>query len=228
MSAVSELINTLYPDGLPRRLASIVNPDLTQESLVAFKLNPVLNSEATRTTRLAVVCTTNRNEWAQRVSKAWNNSAIATFWQSAPAHTRQMIDTDGGRTFVVYNDDLQPPPGALLAMTLALPKIGPGLLIRTPLPPQTLPFLPDVSGLQALGGQWALRTEQNRTTGVLWVSESRWKGNAEESTRAVFALPCAAGWMPRWSQIQTANFTIYPDAIEFREDGTVDLTVGFL
>jgi len=228
MSNVSQLLNTLYPEGLPRRLARIVDPDLSLEALIDFKLNPVLNSDPQKNTRLAVVGTKDRKEWALRVSKSWNNSAIATFWQSAPDHTRQMIDTDGGRTFVVYNDDIQPPPGPLVAMTLALPKTGPGLLVRTPMPPESLVFLPDISGLLAIGGQWALRTEQNRTTGVLWVSESRWKGNASDATKAVFGLPGSAGWTTRWAQLQAAGFSIYPDAVEFREDGTVDLTVGFL
>ena len=181
MSGVSELINTLFPSGVPRRLASIIDPQLSREALIDFKLNPVLNSNPERNTRLAVVGPSALQEWALRVSKAWNNTAIATFWSAAPPHARRMIDTDGFHTFVVYNDDLQPPPGALLAMTLSLPDTGPGLLIRTPSPPKHLTFLPDVSELHSIGGQWALRTEQNRTTGVLWVSESRWKGNATES-----------------------------------------------
>ena len=173
MSGVSELINTLFPSGVPRRLASIIDPQLSREALIDFKLNPVLNSNPERTTRLAVVGPSALQN-GLRVSKAWNNTAIATFWSAAPPHARRMIDTDGFHTFVVYNDDLQPPPGALLAMTLSLPDTGP-VHHSTPSPPKHLTFLPDVSELHSIGGQWALRTEQKPHHRVLWVSESRWK-----------------------------------------------------
>ena len=103
---------------------------------------------------------------ATRLYKAWNNTAIATFWSAAPPHARRMIDTDGFHTFVVYNDDLQPPPGALLAAALSFARHRSRSTHSDPFPSKHLTFLPDVSELHSIGGQWALRTEQNRTTGV--------------------------------------------------------------
>ena len=54
------------------------------------------------------------------------------------------------------------------------------------------------------------------------------EGNGEETTQQVMSLPMAKGWAHRWNQLKAAEFNLYPDAIEFRTDGTVDLTVGFL
>ena len=87
-----------------------------------------------------------------------------------------------------------------------------------------------VEALQQLGvqGQWAVRRNQDQIAGVLWVSESRWRGNAEETTQNVMSLPMASGWTERWHQLDASDWSLYPDAVEFRVDGTVDLTVGFL
>lgn len=232
MSSVSALLEALFSEGVPRRLGALIHPDLTLSDLIDFKLNPVLNSDETQATRLAIAGHGDRDEWIKRVAKVWNNSAVITFWGAAPKHARHMVDTDGSRFFVVYNDDIHPPPGPLLALTLSLPKKGPGLLLRTAALPQQLPE-PISAGVQELlsaqvGGQWAVRSESNQTTGVLWVSESRWRGNANETSQVVLGLSAAKGWASRWKAIQKAGLNPYPDAVEFRIDGTVDLTVGFL
>jgi len=231
MTLVESLLNALYGSDIPKRLARLVDPETTLQALVDFKLNPVLSSDASQPTRLAVANTGEREEWIRGVAEIWRNPAIATFWSSAPKHTRHMVDTDGSRKLVVYNDDLQPPPGPLLAMTLSLPKVGPELILRTPqLPNLPPPFASGVEALLSAGakGQWAIRYRREEITGVLWVSESRWRGDAPQTTRKVLGLPMSGGWHARWETLERSGFHLYPDAVEFRLDGTVDLTVGFL
>ena len=104
------LLQSLYGENIPRRLASLVEENTQLNDLVDFKINPVLNSNEHRLTRLAFARKGERSEWIQRVAHLWNSPAAATFLSGAPPHARHMIDTDGSLEFVVYNDDIQPPP----------------------------------------------------------------------------------------------------------------------
>jgi hypothetical protein len=52
--------------------------------------------------------------------------------------------------------------------------------------------------------------------------------DALRTTELLMALEMSGGWQKRWDALKTAGLHPYPDAIEFRLDGTVDLTVGFL
>lgn len=232
MNPATTLLSCLYGPNIPARIEALVEADTDTADLVNFKLNPVLNSNEHRLTRIAFARKGARKNWIQRISTLWENPAAAIFLTAAPPHARQMIDTDGGKNFVVYNDDLQPPPQPLLALTLAVPTGGPGTITRVPEPPADLPenMAAGVRTLRDTGvaGQWAIRVENNEVMGVLWVSESRWRGDAEQTTKIVLGLPMAPGWMDRWRDIVSAGFRPYPDAVEFRRDGTVDLTVGFL
>jgi hypothetical protein len=223
VSPVPTLLAALFQDEPPRRLVKLIDPTLSLKHLVDYALNPVLNSDPERPTRLAVARTGDRSEWIATVAKLWRSPAISAFFQAVPAHHRQMIDSDGGRSVVIYNDDLQPPPAALLAMSLSLPKGGPEMLSRCATPPILQP-----AQRQLTGGQWAIRQGQTEVTGVLWVSESRWRGDALRTTELLMALEMSGGWQKRWDALKTAGLHPYPDAIEFRLDGTVDLTVGFL
>ena len=231
MSPGERVLNSLFPEALPNRLAQLVQPDLSLQDLIDFKMNPVLNSAPESATRLAIAAPGERDEWIKRVATVFRSTAISAFWFASPPHARLFIDTDGSRSYVIYNDDLQPPPSPLLALTLSLPKGGPSMVVRSPaLPPLTGAIAEHVEAFrrQGVSGQWAVRRNQQDITGVLWVSESRWKGNAEETTQQVMSLPMAKGWTRRWNQLKAADFNLYPDAVEFRVDGTVDLTVGFL
>ena len=136
MSPGEYVLKCLFPAEVPHRLAQLVKPDLTLNELIDFKMNPVLNSNPEAPSRLAIAAPGEREEWIQRVATVFRSPAVSAFWGASPAHARLMLDTDGSRSYVIYNDDLQPPPGPLLAMSLSLPKGGPEMIVRSPeLPP---------------------------------------------------------------------------------------------
>lgn len=243
MSATQLILKALYPNGIPGRIERLVTPDQCDPLLDRYKINPVLSSDPEQAPRVAVSNAGEGVAWRKRVSRIWRKGFVLPFLDAWGPETRQMVDTDGSRNAIFYNDDLHLAklPGnvpAMMCTTTSCPQGKLGLIQRTPAPPGTetcgiaispaLKQRVDHLLKQGATGMWAVRWEAHELLGVLWVSESRMLKNAAQTRQILQNLPEFCSWEPYWNALLPCGWELYPDAIEFRADGSVDLTIGFL
>ncbi|MBW2455163.1 MAG: hypothetical protein JRI68_11665, partial [Deltaproteobacteria bacterium] len=151
------------------------------------------------------------------------------------------LDSDGSDRAVVYLDDLQQvdhgltvPDGLeLMCWTLSLPAGTEGFLTRHREPPR--PWVPQalshhVAALLDAGaaGLWAVRWQDQEPVAVLWVSESRWRGNTATTLRIADQLGQHEGYAVALAYLAEQGRQGYPDVIELREDGGIEVTLGVL
>lgn len=239
---VDDLLQSCWPDGLPRRLDELVDRNLAEQLLNAFKLEPVFPLEGTsRPVRLTVSAEGERNRWREKVAELWPSRQLAGLWQQGPAPIRWMIDSDGSDQATLFLDDLHnsdldlagPHGLPVMCLTLELPAGERGQLTRHEKPP-----LPWLTGCMeaSLGrlidagavGVFALRWQGDGVASVAWISESRWRRNPASARRAVRALGAHPAYDAALDVLAKHGRIGYPDVVELFDDGRVDLTLGVL
>ncbi len=241
-SWVDELLQVAWPDGLPPRLQSLVDRELCASLAQDFKLGLVFPFEAvTRPSRLALSAQGERERWQTEVRRQWPSPALEAFLGRAPDDTRLMVDSDGSERAVIYLDDLHevdhqlsaPDGQQLMCATLDLPEEREGQMSRHQEPPLSL--LPDglrrrLTSLLAAGaeGLWALRLAGQEIEGVVWISEARWRDSASLARVAASRVGDHPGYRAALDCLERNGRQGYPDALELRADGTIDLTLGIL
>ncbi|MFH2009450.1 MAG: hypothetical protein ABI333_22855 [bacterium] len=239
---VDELLAVAWPEGLPGRWAPLVDRELCEALLRDFKLGVIFPfGGEVRPVRLALSAQGERERWEREVLRAWPSERLEGFLGQVPAETRLMVDSDGSERAVVYLDDLQevehelraPSGMALMSATLGLPGDRLGVLTRHTEPPvervtgSLRARLEELVGLGA-EGLWSLRWEEGRVLSVLWISESRWRGNAEASRAVLGGLGSSRAWAEALRVAERHGRLGYPDAVELLGSGGVDVTLGIL
>ncbi len=228
-----------YPEGLPGRLARLVDLSLSERLIADYKLNPVICFGADRTPRVAYSAQGEPERWATQVQRLWPDETVPGFLKRAPPEGRRMVDTDGSKQAVVYLDDLQevahkiPSDQEVLCACIHVPRSTLTIMTRHTEPP--LDQLPEhwrvrVQALVDAGatGLWGIRRSRTSVMGVLWVTESRWRRTAEQTVAILEGLQPSDLWYRIAQVVRDRGGMAYPDGVELRPDGTVDVTVGFL
>ena len=242
---VDRLLAIAWPRGVPRSLDGLIDRRLCDALLEDFKLGLVFPLDRSdRPVRVALSSQGERSKWRRGVKARWPSPSLDDFFERVPDHTRLMVDSDGSERAVIYLDDLQQidhglqaPEGLeLMCWTVELPGGSEGFLTRHREPPQ--PWLPDslgqrVEGLQGLldagaEGLWAVRWHRSDAVAALWISESRWRANPAVSRRIVARLGDHPGYQAALRCLAEHGREGYPDAVELRSDGGLEITLGVL
>jgi len=239
---VDHLLAVAWPDGVPQRLDGLIDRPLCTRHLADFKLGLVFPFDGSlRPVRLALSCQGERSAWRRGVAERWPAPALDDFFDHVPADTRLMVDSDGSDRAVVYLDDLQQvdhrlqaPAGLeLMCWTLELPDGTDGFLTRHREPPHDRVPPGQQAHVQALldagaEGLWALRWRGDQPCAVLWVSESRWRANAATTCQIADQLGSHPGFRAALGCLAEQGHEGYPDVIELRADGGIEVTLGIL
>ena len=235
------LLQSLFPQGLPSRLEALLPRSIPAARLEDYALNPVLSTRPAAPPRLAIARASAPQSWEKALQLLWPDSGAQDFFSQAPAKARRMLDSDGGEEVVFYLDDLQDHEedlqhklgGTLVCMCLHHPSGRQSHITRHLTPPMGI--LPEALEAvlkswvsQGAEGVWGIHWREGLPSGVLWITESRWRG------RLAWNRAILRGWgLPKgWELLERAalkqGLQIYPDAVELLPDGQRDITVGFL
>jgi|GEM_PF-2027530 len=248
MSITSTLLEATFPDGVPERIAALVEPQATDALLEDFKLGPVFPFfGAKRPVRVAISDQGDPQRWAQAVRSGWPSPRTDDLLGLSTPGVRRMIDTDGSIQAELYLDDLQDHAPLSAAEALRQPgDDGPAMCLSATLPSGTRslitrheqpPFLHLLGTLaesvadlvdQGAEGIWGLRWRYGALHSVVWVTEARWRGNADQVNEIVASMGPHPGWDRCMSLLQECGRVGYPDAVELYQDGTADVTLGVL
>ncbi len=235
-----DLVTTVLGTTLGDRLPELVDRALAAELIEEFKLGPIFPLGSPRAPRIALSNQGEPVRWRNAVLGAFAHPKLERFLDSVPPSARRMVDTDGDST-IVYLDDLQDVEGglvdasgrALMFLTLDTVSGRLGSGTRHTEPPQELldgVLAERLTELVRLGaaGLWSIRWEAKRAVGLVWVSESRWRKNAGSAAELLRALGTHPGIEECARAASAAGYLAYPDAIEVRDDGSWDVTLGFV
>jgi hypothetical protein len=246
-AAITALVAAAFDGEVPHRIGALIDPKVAGSLLADFKVGPVLPcGETDRRVRVAVSDQGESDRWASVVRENWSH-AMAEEWLAMGAGRRRMVDTDGSRLAEIYLDDLQDHPALPYAEAMRPPEdTAPVMCISVKVPSGTTscvtrhttpPFQYLIGGLaeavadlvdQGAEGLWGLRWRRGRPASVVWVTEARWRKNAEMVTAIADGLAVPAAWEACRAAMSRLGCVAYPDAIELYPDGTADLTVGVL
>lgn len=239
---IDELLRTAWPHGVPERLDALIHRQRCGALLADFKLGLVFPfAPGGQPVRLALSAQGERERWIAGITRQWPSDRLTRFLDQAPAHTRLMVDSDGSDRAVVYLDDLQDvdhglraPQGLeLMCATLTLPGGAEAVVTRHTEPPLDLLSAPLRGRCEALReagaeGLWALRWQQDRVVGLLWITESRWRDNVAESSGVVAGLSPSPAYEGALAVVAQHGRQGYPDALEIIPDGGLDVTLGII
>lgn len=236
---VAEYLGTAFGGPVPAALLPLVRPELTVDALVAFELSVIL-SFGGGPTRLAVATGGQSDWWNSVVRTRWPVPRLRKFLSIVAPSARRMVDTADGREARFFLDDLQDlqrplvgPLGLpLMCAYLHLPSGRTGSITRHRAVPASFvtgKIEEDVAVLSALEptGVWGLLWENGLVVGAVWVSESRWRGNALRTRALVDALQPSIRWQQLAKYADELGYTLYPDAMEWTPLGW-DVTVGLV
>lgn len=238
-SVVQDLLGAAFGGEIPPTLARLLRDGIGVADLIAFEVSVIVPMGG-GPPRFAFANIGNHAEWNARTAIFWPHAQRARFLRLVPPHTRRMVDSDGGPNARYFLDDLQevahrlqgPRGFPLMCASLHIPSGELGTISRHSRAPLELYPPPVASAVQAhvardAKGLWGVQWAGTTPVGAVWVSESRWRGNAVFTRGLVDAL----GPPPAWDRIATAaeraGLIIYPDAYEWTASGW-DVTVGFM
>lgn len=228
---VDAIFETAFPRGVPSHVARIVDRDAAAAALEGFKLNPVLSLDG-RPHRVATSDVGElRTAWTERIAEICGPMPVQEFFDRYPAARRRMVDTDGQRVVVYADDFADEGSGELQVMCCSLSNDGERTTVirDAELPLRRLPgdIARTASALGLSGGFWAARWRQGQIVGALWISESRWRGDAER-TGAHFDRIAGGSWRALREVADARGHIAYPDGVEIVGAGAIDVTVGFV
>lgn len=234
---MTDLFALAFPEGLPGHLAQLIRMDDVERERLAFKAGPILTFDA-RPHRAYIANVAEEATFDARMASTLGRPDIATFFQQAPT-ARKMVDSDGEEA-VLYLDDLHEADSELTAhddhelmcATWNLSTDERTTLTRHGRPPRHLlpiPWQRRVDDLLHAGlvGLWAVRWNDASVRSLLWVNDTRWRGDPEQ-TSAVIDRTGDATWSAIRERTAAEGLLAYPDSIELLPDGRWDVTVGLL
>jgi hypothetical protein len=192
---------------------------------------------ADRPVRIAASDRGIESRWERLVRARHAHPDLSAFLALGAPGVRRMLDTDGSDNAEIYLDDLpaehgipDAPSGVLMSATMYVPSGKRSFLVRHESPP--LADVPDAARptLEALvdrgaQGRWATRIGDGACVGFLWISESRWRGDAKSTCAIADSLSPSAAWDSTKRVVLDLGWQPYPDAIEWTPRG-LDVTLG--
>ena len=246
MNVLDELLITAFPEGLSQRLEVLVDRGLCGELLCDFKVGPIFGfGVLKRPTRLFVSDEGEPEQWERVIRAHWGGGPTGALLKLGTPGVRRMFDSDGSAAGELYLDDLQDhaalaeaetyrPLGVtapVMCMTVFVDSGQRSIITRHASCPVEHPIVSRMSavmGAKEAGGLWGLRWMSGELVSVLWISESRWRGNPEASQGVAAGLVPPAAWTESLTLLETAGLCGYPDAIEFGLDGQIMVTLGVM
>jgi hypothetical protein len=231
---VADLFALAFRGPVPPLLDALVDWPAAEADRLAFKACPivVLHGEGPPRGYVADVGDAGFDE---RVARVLGPGAIA-FFAEAPG-ARRMVDTDGV-TATLFLDDLHASAARLdphgghevMCATWRWPDGERTTITRHGPPPRRLlaprwqRHVDDVHHA-GLGGIWAVRWRGDEVASLLWVNDTRWRGDPEATARAIDALDD-----PLWTSLReragAEGLALYPDSVEIGPAGAWEITVG--
>lgn len=229
MSLVRALVATAFDGDLPPRIDALVPWDLAETHRLDFKAGPVLRL-GTEVGRAYVANVGEPEGFAARVA-AWLGPDAGAFLATHPG-ARAMVETDGTRATVFLDDLHEVARGTVMCRTWA-PDGTRTTLTRHGRPPRhrlATAWQRRIDDLLHAGlvGLWGVRTDADgEVVSLLWVNDTRWRGDPEATARVIDTRGDA-----RWAQCReiaaASGVRAYPDGIEIQADGAWDVTVGLV
>jgi hypothetical protein len=229
-----EILDLVFQEEIPEWFLENLNFQKINSQVTAFKLVVVLPLGVYRKNRITWSSLGEEEYWLQTVS-ALISKKKNSFVQNDSVKCRKVLDFDGswGEIFL---DDLHHGENKTDQMCRIFDLDGQEIalirMIKSPLQGKTaLTFLLNSYFLACLsiGGMWAVRESlKGDLISVLWVSESKWKGNIKEVQALVENQNVPKEWFDLKKLMTKHGMTVYPDAIEFFLDGRIDLSLTFI
>jgi hypothetical protein len=222
-----DLVSLAFPEGCPPSLAPVLEPERLGPGLAHYGGGLILPSTADRPRRF-YVANTDPERWRDAVAAGFDSPEVRAWLAGAPRQGRLMLDSDGV-SLALYHDDLA---GQLLARCTAFPEGHATTLLRhSEWPGEAL--APDLRARSqalvqlGLGGMWATRQSGDTTTAVLLMDEAhRQPAQAGVAAQIVSDSLAIPGWDEACALVQRSGYVPFPDGIELREDGSLDITLG--
>ena len=211
------LLDAAFPRGVPALVRRLLPRDWDPTQ---FGGGPILSSTGRH--RFYIADHTDDPHFTATVLQAVPQAA--QLLALAPPRSRRMVDTDGQR-LDLYLDDLhldlpdRETPGSVMCEVLDHPS---GARSRFRFIEQLPDGFAQLAPMQGLG-RLLHRTGERQS--VLWVTEARWTGRADDAlkmARQALSLP------PAWAELHARIPGLYIDGIELHPDGGLDLTPGVL
>ena len=215
-------------------IVEIIDADACRPLLDQFKMGVILPWGKATKTRLAWSAQGESKRFEKLVLQRHKSEKdLLEFLRSAPAECRRVLDTDG-QCDHVFLDDLQSHgetdhQGFDRICRIWSPQKEQTEIVRSNKEAKKA-FLSKKAenALLEMGGIWANRRQGSELLSTLWISESKWRKNAQVTANWVECSNPPAAWMRIKAALALYGMSIYPDALEFHQDGRIDLTVGIL
>jgi hypothetical protein len=229
-SIAARLLEASFPDGLPARLAALVDQALCDRLIDRYKLGVVLPFEGGgRPLRLTHSAEGERERWIERVSAAWPEATA--FVRAAPEHLRLLIDSDGSERAELYLDDL---PGSelgprglpVLCVTSWVPGPAQSVVTRHEQPWPELAAAARMAAAGADGCMWGTRWLGDAPRSLVWISEARRRGTLAASRAVAARLGRHERYDAVLASLAAAGREGYVDGIEHWDDGRIDVTLA--
>lgn len=248
MSLTLAMLDAAFADGLPPRIQALVDPAAADALIEDFKVGPIFGfCGSPRPVRVAVSDQGAVERWTEAVRLGWPGPRTEDILSLAAPGVRRMVDTDGSNKAEIYLDDLQEhgelgaaealrqpgDDGPAMCLTATIPSGTRSLITRHQTPPFLHllgPLAESVADLvdQGAEGLWGLRWRMGQVVSVVWVSEARWAGTADQANQIASSMGPPAAWHRCLDALSAHGQRGYPDAIELWADGTADVTLGVL
>ena len=219
------LLQAAFPEGVPALVQRLLPSDWDPTQ---FGGGPILSSSGSH--RFYIADQTDDPGFTATVLQAVPQAA--QLLALAPPRTRRMVDTDGQR-LDLYLDDLHldlpdgerdesekgDSAGSVMCEVLDHPSGARSRFRFIEQLPEGFRHLAPLQGL----GRLLHRTGGRQS--VLWVTEARWTGRAEDALKLAqqtLSLP------PAWAALHAQIPGLYIDGIELHPGGGLDLTPGVL
>lgn len=237
-----ELLALAFRGPCPAALAELIRPEAWEDHGLKFKGGPIFPmGEPEASGRFFWSGQGEEAWWRAQVTRLWPDPELERFLSLVPSHGRKMIEISRDDA-VVYLDDLQELPhdlpsragAALMCMTYRPTSGRKEWITRHERPPMEL--LPEglrrgVRALEGagLGGIWPVRWVGEDPVSIMCVNEDRYRGvSLEPAARAVSTLWKDRRWSAFLDVCEAHGVQGYPDAIEWRLDGTAEVTGGVM
>jgi hypothetical protein len=229
VSITGRLLDACWPDGMPPKLAGLVDHALSDRLIDRYKLGVVFPFEdGARPVRLTLSAQDERARWLDAIEVRWPGAAALL--AAVPESVRLVLDSDGSERAELYLDDLQgaidPQGYAVMCKTFVLNE-STTQITRHEAPLAAPPLVgARLSEAGADGRMWGVRWIDERPRSLLWISEARRHKTLAASRSVAERIGEHARYRDALAAVSACGREAYVDGIELWDDGRADVTLG--